>query len=349
MTPTAVSSTVRFRAMASEVTLTVAAEGPDAELALRRAREVFGGIEAACTRFDPSSPLMAANADPEAWHVVPQELFDAVAAAWQAHLDTEGLFDPRVLQTLLRLGYDRSLPFRSGPVMVDTASIAAGDDAARPQTVPVRAAALPSPSAPWHPEFDTARRAIRLGEHRIDLGGIGKGLAVRWAAAELAATGASHLVEAGGDCFLGGDSPDGTGWRVGIEDPAQPGPEPELVAVLNLRDLACATSSVRVRTWQVDGRPVHHLIDPRTSDSAAGGLRSVTVVGPDPAWAEVWSKTLFLVGRAGIADVCARRDLAAVWVDDDGRLGTSAAVRPHLAWTATNSNAETNWEVEGAG
>jgi thiamine biosynthesis lipoprotein len=56
------------------------------------------------------------------------------------------------------------------------------------------------------------------------------------------------------------------------------------------------------------------------------------VVGPDPAWAETWSKALFLVGRQGIAQLCADRGLAALWLDDDGGVGTSPAIRPQLIW-----------------
>ena len=321
------TSSVRLRAMATDVTLSVAGDGRDVTLALDRARQVFARVEAACTRFDPSGPLAAVNASPQQWHVVPADLFDAVGEAWQAHRRTEGLFDPRVLETLLRLGYDRTLPFRSGPVVIGTA-----DGAVRPEQVPVRNAVRPVAPGPWQPELDPQRRAVRVGDHPIDLGGIGKGLAVRWAARELAGTGAPYLVEAGGDCCLGGDGPDGDGWRIGVEDPQQAGDHPDLLAVLELRTTSCATSSVRVRTWQVDGRPVHHLIAPRTADSARSGLQSVTVVDPDPARAEVWSKALFLTGRDGIAQACARHGLAALWVDDAGRLGTSEPVRPLLIW-----------------
>jgi thiamine biosynthesis lipoprotein len=336
------TSTVRLQAMATDVTLSVAGHGRDVTLALDRARRVFQRVEAACTRFDPAGPLAAVNAAPQQWHAVPQELFDAVGEAWQAHRETEGLFDPRVLQTLLRLGYDRTLPFRSGPVSIGpvssgpvsigTASVDGRDGACRPEEVPVRNAVRPPAPGPWCPELDPQRGAVRLGEHPIDLGGIGKGLAVRWAARELAVAGAPYLVEAGGDCCLGGDGPDGDGWRIGVEDPQQAGDHPELVAVLELRGTSCATSSVRVRAWQVNGRPVHHLIDPRTADSAWSGLRSVTVVDPDPARAEVWSKALFLTGRDGIAQACAGRGLVALWVGDDGRLGTSEPIRPLLIW-----------------
>jgi thiamine biosynthesis lipoprotein len=315
--------------MATDVTLTVATPSELGVLALDRAADVFTRVEAACTRFDPGSPLMVANASRHEWHVLPPECFEAVAEARRAYQETGGLFDPRVLDALVRLGYDRTLDFAGGPVAVRTAT-GAGERGRLPAPVAGPAAALP-----WCPDLDVARQAVRLGEHPIDLGGIGKGLAVRWAGRELASTGVPFLVEAGGDLTVGGDGPDGGGWLVGVEDPA-PGRchEPELVAVLRLTDASCATSSVRVRSWQVGGRAVHHLIDPRTGDSSRAGLRAVTVVGTDPAWAEVWSKALFLRGRAGIQDACRARGLAALWVNDDGTVGVSDAMRGHVFWEA---------------
>jgi thiamine biosynthesis lipoprotein len=182
------------------------------------------------------------------------------------------------------------------------------------------------------PGLEPLATSVRIGPVPIDLGGIGKGLAVRWAAQVLSASG-SHLVEAGGDCYLGGDGPDGDGWPVGVENP-DPDGVPEHVAVLRLRDLGCATSSLRVRSWRVGGEQVHHVIDPRTGRSARSGLRSVTVVDPDPARAEVWSKALLVAGSARIGGLASGRSLAALWVDDDGRLSYSEAMRPWVIWEA---------------
>lgn len=309
--------TLTFTSMASRVMLRILDGGPAALAALAAARQVVERVEAACTRFDPDSPLMRANADRTAWHQVPEECYLAVEQATRAHLETGGLFDPRVLDALLALGYDRTLPFRSGRVSV---------------TGPAGAAAVPV--TPWRPGLDPARRAIRLGAARIDLGGIGKGLAVRLAAATLAGAGGSHLIEAGGDCHVAGDGPDGDGWQIGVEDPAG-GDRP--VAVLRLRDTGCATSSRRVRSWRVNGQQVHHLIDPRTGRSADSGLLSVTVLDPDPARAEVWSKSLLIAGRGRIAALAEQRRLPALWVDDRHRTAVSPAMAPSVIWEASDA------------
>jgi thiamine biosynthesis lipoprotein len=172
---------------------------------------------------------------------------------------------------------------------------------------------------------------VLLGGHGVDLGGIGKGLAVRWASQRLRDAAVDHLVEAGGDCYCAGRSPEGGAWRVGVEDPFG-GSSP--VAVLELTDRACATSSIRLRHWEAAGTPVHHLVDPRTGLPGGSGLRAVTVIDDDPAVAEVWSKTLFLEGLPAVGRFADRLGLAALWISDGGALGISAAMAGYLTWRA---------------
>ena len=63
----------------------------------------------------------------------------------------------------------------------------------------------------------------------------------------------------------------------------------------------------------------------------------MTVVAPDPAWAEVWSKTLFLTGSAGIAATARARGLAAWWVGADRNLEMTPAARVRTVWVAAEA------------
>jgi len=301
-----------WRAMACDLRASLVEPGPDAQAALSEAVAIVARVESACTRFDPDSPLMRANAAGRHWQQVPEVCLDALAAAETAHRETKGLFDPRVLERLVADGYDRSLPFSQGEVEVAPR----GREPRRPRRR-------------WHPGIDRERGRVRIGRIPVDLGGIGKGLAVRWAARPLRAAARAVLLEAGGDLLAIGRGPDGGGWRLAVENPVG-GDSP--IAVLALRDLAAATSSTRVRHWTVQGREVHHLIDPRTGRSSTGGVLSVTVVDRDPARAEVWSKALFVAGADAIADLAERHGLPALWVTDDRRVRSSDAMRPLVAW-----------------
>lgn len=305
--------------MGSPLRLTVALAaarspaGADPSAAWDAVREEFEGSEQAMSRFRATSEITVINrlADRDPPAAVSRRLWRALVACERAHRLTEGRFDPRVLRDLERLG-DRGAP-------ID--------------------AIEPDPTRDWTAgqrmmEWATDRR-IRL-PRPVDLGGIGKGLALRWAAGIVERFGLRNfLLEAGGDLVTRGEPPDGEPWRVGLEDPMG-GAEP--LAVLAVRDAALATSSIRRRSWIAGGRLVHHLIDPLTGEPGDTGLLAVTVAGPDPAWSEVWSKTLFLEGRAGIATLARRRGLAAWWVTADGALEMTAAGRLRTVWTGSVSD-----------
>ena len=302
----------RSEAMASRVEIRVARPVMDTVETLDRAMSVFFDVDRTCTRFSEDSDLMRANAAGDAWVRVEDYCFRALREASAAHRRTGGRFDPRVLADLVRLGYGRSIRLQS------------------PASDAVEALTPRAPRPTWDPGFRPETSEVRVGPHAIDLGGIGKGLAVRWASAELRASGATdHLVEAGGDCYCAGTPTDADSWMVAVEHPTSAEP----AAVLTVRDSAVATSSVRLLHWMVGDTPVHHLIDPATGQPGGEGLLSVTVVDDDPAAAEVWSKVLFLTGRRGVATTAALFGLAALWVDDDGSCCWSAPMRPLLAWT----------------
>lgn len=305
------------RAMASPIVIRASAPhpSPDIEAATRAALSLFDTVEDVCTRFRPESPLMRANRHPDRWTFVPPILFTALLEASWAYQRTHGRFDPRILMSLIALGYGASF----SPAQ----SIAAPPIAVR--------AVSPLRAGPWRPRFRYSTGMVRLGRLPVDLGGIGKGLAVRWASRVLTSGGAvgAHLIEAGGDCFCLGTAPDGQPWRIGVENP-RGGDEP--IAVLTLQNLACATSSTRLRQWRVGTRTVHHLLNPATGAPGGSGLAAVTVVHRDAALAEVWSKTLFLEGAARIASLAQRRGICALWVDRAGRMQVTPSMERFVLW-----------------
>ncbi len=270
-------------------------------------RAEFAATDLSLSKYRPTSELSRLNA--VAGRVgegfpAGRRLQTALTLGATAHAATDGRFDITVLATLDRLG--------EAAVATPPDVIEAGVSAAI--TTEPAVALVIAPPAP------------------VDLGGIGKGLALRWACeriGRLLPAGAGALIDAGGDLAAVGDAP-ADGWRVGIEDPVAPG---EHVAVAMVPTGAIATSSVRVRYWRdAAGLAQHHLVDPRTSQPARSELLAVTVADADPAWAEVWTKALFLAGRAGIGPEARERDIAAWWVDATGRVGMTPAAREMSVW-----------------
>jgi thiamine biosynthesis lipoprotein len=323
--PTEVTLTadgVQFVSMAARVNVRLVGRREGADEAVAEVLEVFAAVEAECSRFDPGSDLSRVNGDPPAWHEVSPYCYLAIAEASRAYEATDGLFDPRVLTTLQALGYDRSLPFEQGELRLENA----------PGSVTAEARvddSLMLDHEVWNPSFDQGRSAVRVGGDPVDLGGIGKGMAVRLAAERLGGVADGFLVEAGGDLVVRGASPRPGGWRISVEDPQDPA---RPLAMLCVADTGCVTSSVSVRHWTLRGRRWHHLIDPRTGRSARGGLLAVTVLHDDPAWAEVWSKAMFIAGADQVRRLAEDQGLAALWVRQDGRVELTDSLRDRVEW-----------------
>ena len=109
----------------------------------------------------------------------------------------------------------------------------------------------------------------------LDLGGIAKGYGVDRAAGALRDHGVRDaLVNAGGDLYALGRSPDGDAWKVGVRSPADP---TRIVSTVRLEDRGVATSGDYEQYFAHDGRRYHHLLDPRTGTPRRTRIHSTTV------------------------------------------------------------------------
>ncbi len=170
-----------------------------------------------------------------------------------------------------------------------------------------------------HLRLDVARRSVlfeRAGM-RVDVGGIAKGYAVDRAMAVLLRGGVSHaMVNGGGDTLIRGDR-FGKPWVVGIRDPND---RDKVVLRLPLTDTAISTSGDYERFFDQGGTRYHHIIDPRTGDSARL-LRSATVIGPTALRTDALSTAVFVMGAdRGLEMINRLPDVDAVVVTPDGKV-----------------------------
>ena len=152
---------------------------------------------------------------------------------------------------------------------------------------------------------------------RIDLGGVAKGYAVDRCIQLLQQRGISHaLVAAGGDSRVIGTRW-GKPWTIGVRDPRD---REKLVAVIPLENVAVSTSGDYERYFEEGGVRYHHILDPKTGDSARE-LQSVTIIGPDALTTDALSTGLFVLGlNDGLRLANRLPDIEAIIVDQTGTL-----------------------------
>ncbi len=252
----------------------------------------FDRIEAAMSTYRETSEISMVNREAAAAPVrVSAELLSLVERSLELSVRTGGAFD--ITFDSLGQYYD----FRAGRHP---------DEALIRETLPA--------VNYRHVEIDVAASSIRFTRPgtRINLGGIGKGYACERVIALLKAAGVEHaLANAGGDTRLLGDRR-GKPWMVGIRDPDD---GQRWLTRLALMDEAISTSGDYERYFEEDGVRYHHILDPKSGRSA-GGIRSVTVIGPDATLTDALSTSLFILGvERGFAVLDGMPGYAAVIVD----------------------------------
>jgi FAD:protein FMN transferase len=159
-------------------------------------------------------------------------------------------------------------------------------------------------------------------EIKISLGGIAKGFAIDRAAASLIAEGVEDfLAQAGGDLLAHGKKADGMPWIAGVRDPR--GAVGAYFAEMPVVDHAFSTAGDYERSFIVDGRRYHHIIDPRTGYPATAS-RSVTIWAKDALTADALDDAVFILGpKRGLELVESIDDAGAIIVDADNRVWIS--------------------------
>ncbi|MGX5201657.1 FAD:protein FMN transferase [Aliikangiella sp. IMCC44632] len=160
---------------------------------------------------------------------------------------------------------------------------------------------------------------------KIDLGGIGKGYAVDRSIQILQRHGIQNaFVNAGGDSRIIGRK-NSRLWYIGIKHPRNPD---KLLANMPLENVALSTSGDYERFFELEGKRYHHIIDPKTGDSARE-IQSATIIADDSITADALSTSVFVLGvKEGMALVNAMPNVSAIIVNNKGKLLLSKDLTP---------------------
>jgi thiamine biosynthesis lipoprotein len=159
---------------------------------------------------------------------------------------------------------------------------------------------------------------------QIDCNGIAQGYTVDLFADLLETNGvADYLVELGGEIRSRGNNAKGEPWVLGVEVPMEDGMADGIGKRLRPEGRAVTTSGNWHLKRGADGRPVVHIIDPRTGRPSNNGMISATVLARDAMTADALDNVCMVLGpRKAMAFIDAMPDVEAwiVFKDEQGRL-----------------------------
>lgn len=255
---------------AMDTYMTLSAYGKDAQKAIEAA-------EAEIYRLDALLSVSSAEGDVYQLNHSGQRQVEAdtlalISAAVEVSKETEGLFDCTIAPVMEIWG------FRDGNFRVPEEK-ELEEQLAKVDASKVRVA---------------GDQVTLLDGVAIDLGGIAKGYTSQRIMEVYEAQGiTSGVVSLGGNVQTLGTKPDGSLWRVALEDPRE---AETYFGILEVSDKAVITSGGYQRNFVEQGKRYHHIIDPRTGYPAENGLISVTIVSKDGTLADALSTVLFIMG-----------------------------------------------------
>ena len=143
-------------------------------------------------------------------------------------------------------------------------------------------------------ELDEENKTVYLAdpEMSLDVGSIAKGFATEQVARDLEEAGLEHaMLNIGGNIRTIGAKPDGSSWKLGIQNP-DTSSSTQYLHVVELQGGALVTSGVYQRYYTVNGVNYHHIIQPERL-APWNRYASVTILCEDSGLADCLSTAVF--------------------------------------------------------
>ncbi|MGG7444821.1 FAD:protein FMN transferase ApbE [Kosakonia oryzendophytica] len=151
----------------------------------------------------------------------------------------------------------------------------------------------------------------------VDLSTVGEGYAADHLARLMEQEGiARYLVSVGGALASRGMNAQGQPWRVAIQKPTDR--ENAAQAVVDINGHGISTSGSYRNYYELDGKRISHIIDPRNGRPIQHALVSVTVIAPTALEADAWDTGLMVLGTEQAKEVVKREGLAVFMIIKQG-------------------------------
>jgi thiamine biosynthesis lipoprotein len=235
----------------------------------------FDRIVTQYTRFNENSELSNLNRRSGEWTKVSDEFFSLIEIMLNIAKETNGAFDPTIIDFLEMYGYDKNYDFSKLE--------------AKDLEVRIKKRAIERPKFS-EIELNHETRSVKLAkDQRIDLGGIGKGYAIDCAFDQLKKVSENFLIDGGGDIRASGKNDKEEIWKVGMKALNEK-KEVETFGMIELNNESLASSG----SWARKVKNFHHLINPATGEPVKADYNTVFVQAPTALLADSWATALFI-------------------------------------------------------
>lgn len=134
-------------------------------------------------------------------------------------------------------------------------------------------------------------------EMQLDFSSCAKGYGVDELARLLARKGiGDYMVEIGGEVVVKGKNPKGKAWSIAVSLPKEGSGMEEFQTILELKDIAVATSGNYRIYYKVEGEKYAHIISPITGFTEKSNLLSVSVLAKDCLTADAYATAFMVMG-----------------------------------------------------
>ena len=144
----------------------------------------------------------------------------------------------------------------------------------------------------------------------------------------------NFMVEIGGEVVTFGNSEKRVPWRIGVNKPTEDSlsTNGELQTVLNVTDIAMATSGNYRNFYYKNGKKYAHTIDPKTGCPVQHNILSATVLAKDCAVADAYATSFMVMGLDGARKILEKHpELLAYLIYSDAKGNNKIWYSPSLA------------------
>ena len=153
----------------------------------------------------------------------------------------------------------------------------------------------------------------------LDLGGIAKGFSGDVVEKVLKENGIKHaIIDLGGNILTVGSKPDGSFWRVGVQNPLSP--RGDYLGIVSVKEKSVVTSGIYERFFIKNGKRYHHIMNTKTGYPVDNELASVSIVTDVSMNADALAKAFCMGVKAGLSFIEKQKDAEAIFVTKDSKV-----------------------------